>query len=47
MSHFFYLPDFGRVWQARDQPQPGSFLSKREDPGNEVDNLVFKHKIFS
>ena len=39
MSHSFYLPDFGRFWESRDQPQPGSFLSpgsKREDPGNEV-----------
>ena len=37
VSHFFYLPDFGRFSQSRDQPQPGSFLwSKREDPGNEV-----------
>ena len=34
---FFYLPDFGRFSQSRDQSQPGSFLwSKREDPGNEV-----------
>ena len=39
VSHFFYLPDFGRFWQSRDQPQPGSFFfpgTKREDPGNEV-----------
>jgi hypothetical protein len=24
----------------RDQPQPGSFLNKREEPGNEVEELV-------
>ena len=40
VSHSVFLPGFGRFWESRDQPQPGSFLSpgsKREDPGNEVD----------
>ena len=43
MSLSFYLPDFGRFWEPRDQPQPGSFLapgSKREDPGNEVEMIT-------
>jgi hypothetical protein len=25
---------------TRDQPQPGSFLNKREEPGNEVDLII-------
>ena len=46
VSHFFYLPDFGRFSQSRDQRQPGSFLSpgsKREDPGNEVVSFKIGH----
>jgi hypothetical protein len=29
----------------RDQPQPGSFLHKREEPGNEVDDRDFQRPI--
>ena len=28
-----------RICVPRDQPQPGSFLNKREEPGNEVGNI--------
>jgi hypothetical protein len=37
----FNLPR--RICVTRDQPRPGSFLKKREEPGNEVVNeLVLK-----
>ena len=26
-------------WEARDQPEPGSFFPRMKDPGNEVDPL--------
>ena len=29
-----------RICVPRDQPQPGSFLNKREEPGNEVVNAL-------
>ena len=33
---FLSRPTF---WEARDQPEPGSFFPRMKDPGNEVDPL--------
>ena len=46
----FNLPR--RICVTRDQPRPGSFLKKRKDPGNEVDdsfdtgNTVIQQLLF-
>jgi hypothetical protein len=32
---------------ARDQPQPGFFLHKREEPGNEVDLTLAFFKVLA
>ena len=42
------LPEINSIYHAesagsRDQPRPGSFLKKREEPGNEVD----KHAVLA
>ena len=29
-----------QILEARDQPQPGFFLEKRENPGNEVGSRI-------
>ena len=31
----------------RDQPQPGSYLNKREEPGNEVGSTTAKDLVIS
>ena len=34
-------------WEARDQPEPGSFFPRMKDPGNEVESApVFLNKYF-
>ena len=35
---FFLSPP--TFWEARDQPEPGSFFPRMKDPGNEVGKLV-------
>jgi hypothetical protein len=40
-NHNFILAR--RICVPRDQPQPGSYLNKREEPGNEVDTRPGSH----
>ena len=38
---FFLSPP--TFWEARDQPEPGSFFPRMKDPGNEVELEVVVH----
>ena len=43
------LPEINSIYHAesagsRDQPRPGSFLKKREEPGNEVGDAIIRYE---